>query len=71
MQACLNSPRPQEIIQAQASEASNERIAATPTVKLVDGKSGQTLVLSGPVEGDTLLSALDLLSADQHIKQVE
>ncbi|MBK0032599.1 thioredoxin domain-containing protein [Erwinia sp. S43] len=71
IQTCLNSLRPQAIIQAQASEASNERITATPTVKLIDGKSGRTLVLSGPVEGDTLLSALDLLSADQSIKQVE
>lgn len=64
MQTCLDSTRIEAIIQAQASEGSRDGITATPTVKLSDNQSGRTLVLPGPVEGDALLSALDLLSAD-------
>lgn len=64
MQSCLDSTRTEANIQAQASEGSREGITATPTVKLRDNQNGHTLVLPGPVEGDALLSALDLLSAD-------
>lgn len=64
MQACLDSTRTEAIIQAQADEGSREGITATPTLKLNDNTSGHTLVLPGPVEGDALLSALDLLSTD-------
>lgn len=64
MQTCLDSTRTEAIIQAQANEGSNEGVTATPTLKLSDNQSGHTLVLPGPVEGDALLSALDLLSAE-------
>lgn len=64
IQACLDSTRTEAIIQAQANEGSREGITATPTLKLSYNQSGHTLVLSGPVEGDALLSALDLLSTD-------
>ncbi|WP_437610027.1 DsbA family protein [Erwinia sp. V71] len=64
MQACIDSTRTEAIIQAQANEGSREGVAATPTLKLSDNQSGRTLVLPGPVEGDALLSALDLLSID-------
>jgi hypothetical protein len=36
-------------------------IAATPTLRLVDHRRNKTLVLHGPLEGDALLSAIDLL----------
>ncbi|TNL09710.1 disulfide bond formation protein DsbA [Kosakonia cowanii] len=64
MNACLNSQRPDEQIQKQASEGARNGIDATPTVKVINARSGESLVLSGPVEGDVLLSAMDLLSAD-------
>lgn len=64
IQTCQDSAHTEAIIQAQASEGSREGVTATPTLKLRDNKSGRTLILSGPVEGDALLSALDLLSAD-------
>ena len=38
-------------------------IAATPALQLRDRESGKTLLLHGPVEGDALLSAIDLLAA--------
>lgn len=69
MQICLESKYSEAIIQAQANEGSREGVTATPTLKLRDNRSGQTLVLPGPVEGDALLSALDLLSADQDTDQ--
>jgi len=48
-------------IRAQTTEAMAQRIAATPTLKLRDNASGKTL-LPGPIEGDALLSAIDLLA---------
>uniref|UniRef100_UPI00372D5A41 DsbA family protein n=1 Tax=Xanthobacter autotrophicus TaxID=280 RepID=UPI00372D5A41 len=62
VQACLDSDQPKEAVQAQVQDAEHDGIDATPTLKLTDRSSGRTLVLAGPIEGDTLLSALDLLS---------
>jgi protein-disulfide isomerase len=69
IQACLDSTRTEAIIQAQANEGSREGVTATPTLKLSDNQSGHTLVLPGPVEGDALLSALDLPSSDRDTGQ--
>ncbi|CAB3647763.1 thioredoxin domain-containing protein [Achromobacter pestifer] len=63
VQACLASERPDVIIRAQADEARQAGVMATPTLRLLDHKSGQSLIVAGPAEGDTLLSALDLLAA--------
>lgn len=63
VQACLDSDRPQAIVRAQAEAAAREGIAATPTLRLRDHESGRELLLHGPVAGDALLSALDLLAA--------
>lgn len=60
---CLDSKRPGAVIQAQVQEAAKDNITATPTLRLVDHQSGKTLLLPGPVDGDALLSAIDLLSA--------
>jgi len=62
-QRCLDSDRPDAVIRAQAAEAEKNGIAATPALQLRDSKTGKTLLLHGPVEGDSLLSALDLLTA--------
>lgn len=64
-QACMESGEPLAIIQAQAGEATAEGIDATPTLKLEDRASGKQLVLSGAVDDDALLSALDLLSSEE------
>ena len=62
IQACLDGPRPDAVVQAQANEAARDGIAATPTLRLIDHETGKTLTLQGPVEGDALLSAIDLLT---------
>ena len=63
-QQCLDSERPDAVIRAQAAEAAaQQHIAATPTLRLQDRQSGKTLLLRGPVDGDALLSAIDLLAA--------
>ncbi|HAR06302.1 MAG TPA: disulfide bond formation protein DsbA, partial [Pseudomonas sp.] len=63
MQGCLDSDRPDTVIRAQAVEAAQQGIAATPTLLLRDRDTGKTLLLHGPMDGDALLSALDLLAA--------
>ncbi|MGE4061659.1 MAG: DsbA family protein, partial [Sphingomonadales bacterium] len=63
MQGCLDSDRLDAVIRAQAVEAAQQGIAATPALQLRDRESGKTLLLHGPVEGDALLSAIDLLAA--------
>lgn len=64
MQGCLDSARPQAIVRTQADEATFGGITATPTVRLEDHRTGKALLLQGPVEGDALLSALDLIASD-------
>lgn len=64
LHACLASERPLAIVQAQANGAADDGIAATPTLHLRDERSGQFLWLQGPIPGDALLSAMDLLVTD-------
>jgi len=64
LQACLDSTRPDAAIQTQATEASQAGVVATPTLRLIDNHTGTDLLLpAGPIEGDALLSAIDLLMA--------
>ncbi|MBS0450097.1 MAG: thioredoxin domain-containing protein [Proteobacteria bacterium] len=62
-QQCLDSDRPDTLIRSQSASAAQEGIKVTPTLRLQDHQSGKTLLLHGPVEGDALLSAIDLLAA--------
>lgn len=62
VQACVDSDRSRAVVRAQAEEGAHAGVAATPSLRLVDRQSGQSLLLQGPVEGDALLSALDLLT---------
>ncbi|HGH4624776.1 TPA: DsbA family protein [Enterobacter hormaechei] len=64
VQVCLDSDRPQAIVRAQAEEGVHAGVNATPSLRLVDNQTGQSLLLQGPVEGDALLSAMDLLLED-------
>lgn len=63
--ACLESGQPQATVREQAQGAARDGIGATPTLRLHDEHSGKALLLPGPVEGDSLLSALDLLAASE------
>jgi hypothetical protein len=63
VQQCLASDRADALIRAQAAEAAKNGILATPTLRLRDRETGKTLLLPGPVEGDALLSAVDLLAS--------
>lgn len=60
---CVASQNPDRAIQAQGQAAARDGIMATPTLRLLDSTTGRSLLLSGPVEGDVLLSAFDLLSS--------
>ncbi|KCB22374.1 DsbA family protein [Pseudomonas aeruginosa] len=64
IQACLDSDRSAAIVRAQADEALRSGINATPTVRLEDSLTGGSLLLHGPIDGDALLSALDLVASD-------
>ncbi|MBO9333215.1 disulfide bond formation protein DsbA [Achromobacter pulmonis] len=63
LQACLDDEHATAVDQAQARDGARAGIAATPTVRVRDESTGQSLLLPGPVEDDALLSALDLLAA--------
>ena len=68
MEQCLASKRPEAAIRAQATEATKSGVTATPSVRLHDRQTGQAILLQGPIEGDALLSAMDMLSADTTIR---
>jgi len=61
LKACTASEETAAIVQAQADEALASGITVTPTLRLLDNTSGQSIVLPGQVPGDVLLSAIDLL----------
>ncbi|MEE5091088.1 thioredoxin domain-containing protein [Xanthomonas euvesicatoria] len=63
LQACLESPRPRLIVQRQIDNAHRQGIGETPTLQLKNRLTGQMMVLSGPIPGDALLSALDQLTS--------
>lgn len=70
LQGCLASTRPDAVIRAQAEEAAQAGIAATPTLRVIDNQTGKALLLSGAVEGDALLSAIDLLASSSDASAV-
>jgi hypothetical protein len=59
----VQAGRLQARIQTEADAAAHEGITATPTLRLLDRRSGKTLTLRGPIEGDALLSAIDLVGS--------
>jgi protein-disulfide isomerase len=64
IEQCLASERPDVMIRAQAAEATKSGVTATPSLRLQDRQTGQAILLQGPIEGDALLSAMDMLAAD-------
>lgn len=63
IRACLKSARAEGVIRAEVADAAREHITGTPTLRLVDRKTRRSLELQGSVEGDVLLSAIDLLAS--------
>ncbi|UBT80423.1 thioredoxin domain-containing protein [Pseudomonas amygdali] len=65
VQACLDSERPGLAVRQQADQARNDGLNATPSIRLIDQATDRSMVLTGPVVGDALLSALDYLASEQ------
>jgi protein-disulfide isomerase len=63
VRACMDSAQPAAMVSAQAQEAMQAGINATPSVRLIDHTSERSMMLTGPIVGDALLSALDLLAS--------
>ncbi|ELF6204837.1 TPA: thioredoxin domain-containing protein [Pseudomonas putida] len=65
VKVCLDSERPGKIVRNQADQARRDGFDATPSLRLVDNHTERSIALTGSVVGDTLLSALDLLSSPE------
>lgn len=65
IRACLDRHGPDARIRAEAEAAVHDEIAATPTLRLIDHRTGKSLILSGPVEADALASAADFLASSK------
>ncbi|EMQ8858245.1 DsbA family protein [Pseudomonas aeruginosa] len=65
IEQCMASERPDAVIRAQAEEAMKSGVTATPSLRVQDRQTGQAILLQGPIEGDALLSAMDMLAADE------
>ena len=60
----MATERADTVIRAQAVEATKSGVTATPSLRLHDRQTGQAILLQGPIEGDALLSAMDMLATD-------
>ena len=63
IEQCIASERPDAAIRTQTAEATNSGVTATPSLRLHDRETGKPILLQGPIEGDALLSAMDMLAA--------
>ena len=63
IRACLETGKAEKIVRTQAIGASRQHIAGTPTLRIIDHKTGRAVELQGPVGDDSLLSAIDWLAA--------
>lgn len=64
VEQCLASERADVLIRSQATVATKSGVTATPSLRLLDRQTGQAILLQGPIEGDALLSAMDMLAAE-------
>jgi len=62
IEQCLASDRPNALIRAQAQAATKGGVAATPSLRMQDRQTHHAILLQGPVEGDALISAMDMLA---------
>ena len=65
IEQCMASERPDAVIRVQAVEATKSGVTSTPSLRLHDRQTGRAVLLQGPIEGDALLSAMDMLAADE------
>ncbi|MFJ5483635.1 DsbA family protein [Pectobacterium actinidiae] len=65
LQACLDSEWPGTVIRSQFEQARRDGVQGTPSLRLIDRHTERSMVLTGPVQRDALLSALDMLAATQ------
>ncbi|MDH5857578.1 DsbA family protein [Lampropedia aestuarii] len=63
IEQCLSSEWVDALIRTQNAEAIKGGVTATPSLRLLDRQTGQAILLQGPIEGDALLSAMDMLAA--------
>ncbi|WP_372387395.1 DsbA family protein [Xanthomonas axonopodis] len=64
IEQCMASERTDVLIRSQAAEATKSGVTATPSLRLLDRQTGQAILLQGPIKGDALLSAMDMLAAE-------
>jgi protein-disulfide isomerase len=64
VRTCFDGQRPAALVSAQVQEARQAGVDATPTLRLIDHASDRSMMLTGPVVGDALLSAFDWLAGD-------
>ncbi|HBP0979010.1 thioredoxin domain-containing protein [Comamonas sp. Y6] len=64
IEQCLASEQTEATIRTQAAEATKSGVTATPSLRVLDRQTGQAILLQGPVEGDALLSAMDMLATE-------
>jgi len=65
LKICAASEDVANLVQMQAEEALASGITATPSLRLIDNASGQSMALTGQVPSDVLLSAIDLLAIQE------
>lgn len=63
IEQCIASEQPDAAIRSQTAEATNSGVTATPSLRLRDRETGKAILLQSPIEGDALLSAMDMLAA--------
>ncbi|MCH4578102.1 MULTISPECIES: DsbA family protein [Pseudomonadota] len=63
LRACIDGGDAAAAVRSQAQEAMASGITATPSLRLIDQHSGQSMLLAGPLQGDALLSAIDMLAS--------
>jgi hypothetical protein len=61
MNACKQDHAIVGWVLSQAADAMAQGIQGTPTMRISDAKSVESVSLQGPISGDALLSAIDLL----------
>jgi protein-disulfide isomerase len=61
LQACIEGGDAAAAVRGQAQDALSSGITATPSLRLMDQHSGQSVLLPGQIPGDALLSAIDML----------
>ncbi|HEV2678917.1 MAG TPA: thioredoxin domain-containing protein [Rhodanobacter sp.] len=63
IKTCLAGTQADDAIRREIDDAQRDQIQGTPMLRLIDHRTGQTLVIRGAADGDTLLSAIDQLIA--------